>query len=274
MDKKIYIVIVLYKQNWQGIPSHTCLEDLVRKDEVTLLIYDNSPVKQENPFFLENHVTYVHDASNPGLAVAYNKALKAAKDFDWLVLLDQDTAVTPAYFEEINNATPDEQVVALVPLIFSGKQQISPVYSEEYIGKTAKHPHVGVHAQVMAINSASVLQISFLKEIGGFNQDFPLDFLDHWLYWRIDQEGKKVQVLTTKLEHDLSVLDYASLDFSRYESILAAERQYYGNYAIDLKKQHQNHLVKRTLKQFVTVSNRRFWRRTFAEWRQFVGGKK
>ncbi|MDT2756579.1 glycosyltransferase [Enterococcus asini] len=274
MDKKIYIVLVLYKQKWQDVPSRVCLENLIRKEKGTLLIYDNSPAKQSNPFFLETHVTYVHDASNPGLAVAYNKALAAAADFDWLILLDQDTAVTSAYFEEINNTTPDEQVAALVPLIFSGNQQISPVYSEQYIGKGAKHPHVGVHTHVMAINSASVLRIAFLKEVGGFNQEFSLDFLDHWLYWRIQKEGMQVQVLKTVLVHDLSVLDYDTLDFSRYESILIAERRYYSEYAVALKKQHQNHLLKRTLKQFLTVKNRRFWKRTFNEWRQLLGGKR
>ena len=274
MDKTIYAVIVLYKQKWQEIPSRNCLETMVSERNLTLMVYDNSPEAQRDSFFLDKHVTYVHDASNPGLAQAYNKALKAATDFDWLLLLDQDTKVTLDYFAEIKNTAPDKDVVALVPRIFSENRQISPVYSEQYIKKTTQHPNSGVQEKVMAINSASVLRVVFLKEIGGFNLEFPLDFLDHWLYWRIGEAGKKVQILETVLKHNLSVLDYATLPFSRYESILKAERRYYSMYAIALKKQHQNHLFKRTLKQFLTVKNRRFWKRTFAEWHQLIGGKK
>ena len=35
---------------------------------------------------------------------------------------------------------------------------------------------------VMAINSGSLIKVSFLTEIGGFNGQFPLDYLDHWLF--------------------------------------------------------------------------------------------
>ncbi|MDT2762720.1 glycosyltransferase [Enterococcus asini] len=274
MGKKIYIVIVLYKQKWVDIPSRDCIENLVHRDAVEMLIYDNSPEEQTASFFEEQSVTYIHDSMNPGLASAYNQALSFAKDFEWLVLLDQDTKLSSSFFYEIAKAQPTDQVVSLVPQIFSGNQQISPVFSNQYVSKKSIYPKEGSYSEIMAINSASVLRVSFLKEIGGFNEEFPLDFLDHWLYWKINDVGKKVQILPVKIQHSLSVLDYTTLKFTRYQSILAAERLFYGEYAVTLKKQHRRHLLKRALKQFLTVTNRRFWRCTIIEWWHLIGGKR
>lgn len=274
MGKKIYIVIVLYKQKWVDIPSRDCIENLVHRDTVEMLIYDNSPEEQTVSFFEEQSVTYIHNSMNPGVASAYNQALSFAKDFEWLVLLDQDTKLSSSFFYEIAKAQPTDQVVSLVPQIFSGNQQISPVFSNQYVSKKSIYPKEGSYSEIMAINSASVLRVSFLKEIGGFNEEFPLDFLDHWLYWKINDVGKKVQILPVKIQHSLSVLDYTTLKFTRYQSILAAERLFYGEYAVTLKKQHCRHLLKRALKQFLTVTNRRFWRCTIIEWWHLIGGKR
>ncbi|WP_233419263.1 glycosyltransferase [Enterococcus asini] len=274
MGKKIYIVIVLYKQKWVDIPSRDCIENLVHRDAVEMLIYDNSPEEQTVSFFEEQSVTYIHDSMNPGLASAYNQALSFAKDFEWLVLLDQDTKLSSSFFYEIAKAQPTDQVVSLVPQILSGNRQISPVFSNQYVSKKSIYPKEGSYSEIMAINSASVLRVSFLKEIGGFNEEFPLDFLDHWLYWKINDVGKKVQILPVKIQHSLSVLDYTTLKFTRYQSILAAERLFYGEYAVTLKKQHRRHLLKRALKQFLTVTNRRFWRCTIIEWWHLIGGKR
>lgn len=274
MGKKIYIVIVLYKQKWVDIPSRDCIENLVHRDAVEMLIYDNSPEEQTVSFFEEQSVTYIHDSMNPGLASAYNQALSFAKDFEWLVLLDQDTKLSSSFFYEIAKAQPTDQVVSLVPQILSGNRQISPVFSNQYVSKKSIYPKEGSYSEIMAINSASVLRVSFLKEIGGFNEEFPLDFLDHWLYWKINDVGKKVQILPVKIQHSLSVLDYTTLKFTRYQSILAAERLFYGEYAVALKKQHRRHLLKRALKQFLTVTNRRFWRCTIIEWWHLIGGKR
>lgn len=274
MGKKIYIVIVLYKQKWVDIPSRDCIENLVHRDAVEMLIYDNSPEEQTVSFFEEQSVTYIHNSMNPGLASAYNQALSFAKDFEWLVLLDQDTKLSSSFFYEIAKAQPTDQVVSLVPRIFSGNQQISPVFSNQYVSKKSIYPKEGSYSEIMAINSASVLRVSFLKEIGGFNEEFPLDFLDHWLYWKINDVGRKVQILPVKIQHSLSVLDYTTLKFTRYQSILAAERLFYGEYAVALKKQHRRHLLKRALKQFLTVTNRRFWRCTIIEWWHLIGGKR
>ncbi|WP_302373152.1 glycosyltransferase [Enterococcus asini] len=274
MGKKIYIVIVLYKQKWVDIPSRDCIENLVHRDAVEMLIYDNSPEEQTVSFFEEQSVTYIHNSMNPGLASAYNQALSFAKDFEWLVLLDQDTKLSSSFFYEIAKAQPTDQVVSLVPRIFSGNQQISPVFSNQYVSKKSIYPKEGSYSEIMAINSASVLRVSFLKEIGGFNEEFPLDFLDHWLYWKINDVGRRVQILPVKIQHSLSVLDYTTLKFTRYQSILAAERLFYGEYAVALKKQHRRHLLKRALKQFLTVTNRRFWRCTIIEWWHLIGGKR
>lgn len=85
----------------------------------------------------------------------------------------------------------------------------------------------------MVINSATALRKCFLKEIDGYNEEFPLDYLDHWVSWRIFIEKKQIKILSQTLQHQLSVLDYTNhMNFSRYQAIIQAEN------AIILYMQH------------------------------------
>ena len=79
----------------------TLREEPRLSQKFSLLLYDNSPEPQ-TPLPSSLPVTYEHDASNRGLAYAYNYALKRAAELqiEWLLLLDQDTGVTREYLME------------------------------------------------------------------------------------------------------------------------------------------------------------------------------
>ena len=91
--------------------------------------------------------------------------------------------------------------------------------------------------------------------------------MDHWIFWTIFQLKKSVFVLSEQMEHDLSVLDYKKVSVSRYQSILKAENQFYQTYDKEMLTQHRKQLFLRTIKQFLTVKNRKIWRLTL---RSFV----
>jgi hypothetical protein len=81
---------------------------------------------------------------------------------------------------------------------------------------------------VTAINSGALLRKSFLFEIGGFNQQFRLDYLDHWMFAEINRRGKKVCLSKAIINHDLSVWGRSgSVSPERYRSILEAETLFY-----------------------------------------------
>ncbi len=239
----------------------------VKEKKIQLVVYDNSPVKQLEPLLEQDKddISYYHDPSNPGLATAYNYALNhAQQNIRYFVTLDHDSQLTATYFDTLLTIDWTDELVAAVPLVYAGSNQISPVFADRYINRQVEKVDRSQLSQrrIMAINSGAVFSIKFLKEIGGFNLDFPLDFLDHWLFWTIYQFKKTVFILPEKMEHDLSVLDYQKVSVTRYQSILKAEKTFYQNYDKEMLPRHRKQLLLRTVKQFLTVRNRKIWRLT------------
>ncbi|ROZ15632.1 glycosyltransferase [Enterococcus hirae] len=263
---KIVVVIVLYQQRFSQSPSFDLLMKAVKEKKIQLVVYDNSPVKQLEPLLEQDKdISYYHDPSNPGLATAYNYALNhAQQNIRYFVTLDHDSQLTATYFDTLLTIDWTDELVAAVPLVYAGSNQISPVFVDRYINRQVEKVDRSQLSQrrIMAINSGAVFSIKFLKEIGGFNLDFPLDFLDHWLFWTIYQFKKTVFILPEKMEHDLSVLDYQKVSVTRYQSILKAEKTFYQNYDKEMLPRHRKQLLLRTVKQFLTVRNRKIWRLT------------
>ena len=263
---KIVVVIVLYQQRFSQSPSFDLLMKAVKEKKIQLVVYDNSPVKQLEPLLEQDKdISYYHDPSNPGLATAYNYALNhAQQNIRYFVTLDHDSQLTATYFDTLLTIDWTDELVAAVPLVYAGSNQISPVFADRYINRQVEKVDRSQLSQrrIMAINSDAVFSIKFLKEIGGFNLDFPLDFLDHWLFWTIYQFKKTVFILPEKMEHDLSVLDYQKVSVTRYQSILKAEKTFYQNYDKEMLPRHRKQLLLRTVKQFLTVRNRKIWRLT------------
>lgn len=263
---KIVVVIVLYQQRFSQSPSFDLLMKAVKEKKIQLVVYDNSPVKQLEPLLEQDKdISYYHNPSNPGLATAYNYALNhAQQNIRYFVTLDHDSQLTATYFDTLLTIDWTDELVAAVPLVYAGSNQISPVFADRYINRQVEKVDRSQLSQrrIMAINSGAVFSIKFLKEIGGFNLDFPLDFLDHWLFWTIYQFKKTVFILPEKMEHDLSVLDYQKVSVTRYQSILKAEKTFYQNYDKEMLPRHRKQLLLRTVKQFLTVRNRKIWRLT------------
>lgn len=260
------IVIVFYQESIAASKTFSTLVTALKGRDaggIDLILYDNSPEKQEFSAadYPGLHLSYVHDPRNLGIATAYNYALAQALEngSEWLLLFDHDTEVTENYAEKFCSAVEaDAAIAAVVPKINSGGTMISPVYSDSLRPLTEKRPQPGVQdTPVMAINSGSLLRVSFLQEIGGFNEAFPLDYLDHWLFHEIYARGKKVLLEDVILEHELSVMDYNSVSFNRYKSILDAEAKFYAEYKTELLGSYKKQLFKRLMKQLLLVKNKK-----------------
>lgn len=262
----ITIVVVIYQEKISDLPIYALLEELSQSPQnYYLVIFDNSPVSQNLPF---SNVEYLHDPDNPGLAKAYNFAWKSAREnkSNAVLLLDQDSQLTKEYFQIISKTIVNE---VTVPLVFSDSKQISPLNGEELI--TGKSHALGAgeyQKRVMAINSGSLIPMTVLEKIGGFNEEFPLDYLDHWFYWKLSEEKLPVRVIDYRLEHQLSVLDYGRISLKRYQSILTSEERFYTKYDTTQLAQYKKHLLKRILKQLLTVKNKKIYKMTWKTYRR------
>ncbi|MDQ1000808.1 GT2 family glycosyltransferase [Neobacillus niacini] len=266
---KTTIILVVYKSKLEDSNTYTSLLSVLNnnqslKKDLSIVIYDNSPEKQELPTNNQAlEVSYVHDPRNLGLATAYNFAyqLSLKNKSEWLLLLDHDTTLNEDYVKailKVDKSIPD-QIAAVVPKVVSKNIMISPVTSLSLLPLLEERPTPGLQTSpIMAINSGALIKIDFLKQIGGFTEEFPLDYLDHWLFYKIYNTGHKVLLLDgVELQHELSVMDFGSISSARYRSILDSEIKYYKNYRKELFPAYKKLMVRRLIRQILIEKNKK-----------------
>jgi GT2 family glycosyltransferase len=238
---RILAVATLYQQS----PTESAaLSSLIRilqtnpqiASHFSLVVYDNSPVSFEGPMGIT--AEYVHDPANRGLAAAYNHALSRAErtGHEWLLLLDQDTTLTSEFLIELQECADsllaDENVAAIVPkLVIRGTIQSPAEHFIDYMRhqfagplKTATADVVGVQSgRISAYNSGSTLRVTALRSIGGFPEQFWLDYLDHAVFHALWAGNRQVYVLHAALNHDLAESDLNRRPLWRFRNVLRAQ---------------------------------------------------
>ena len=223
----LQIVLVLYKCALKDSLSYCTLKENIScvKQDYEILVYNNSPeVKVEEP----EGVFVVNAEENKMLVGAYNFALKRAyeKGRNWLLLLDQDTRLSPDFFNKLScEMDQNKNYAAIIPMVRKDSFFISPYKYNPRLGLSwcLSPVYAGVTVDCLAaINTGATLNVRTMVEMGGFNEDFPLDGLDHWYFYQFYKRKESVCVLDEFLEHNISLLDYRnSVTPLRYESFLS-----------------------------------------------------
>lgn len=266
----IIFVIVLFNKSISDSETVKYFESKANqkslKGKCQIIVYDNSPQRQELPLSYSSIITsYIHNRSNGGVSSAYNHGLSLSRHADdWLVLLDQDSNLPECYIDEIlllsAQYSSDETIVAIAPHVVCNNTIISPckvylggILRPVAINFTGKH-----NSEVRAINSGMMVRVSFMKKIGGFNNIFWLDYLDHWLCRTIYDSGEKIYVCSSVINHNLSVSNYNQVSEQRATNILHSEIIFYKKYMPWFERVfYVFHLLYRGLKQLLMVGNKR-----------------
>jgi GT2 family glycosyltransferase len=247
---RILAIVVLYRHSIKQSASVTSLMGILTerpewRERFCLIFYDNSPEPQGVPEDLPVQPIYVHDRNNGGLAPAYQHALDMAvkHGIPWLLLLDQDTTLTPEFLAEALTRSlaleSQTEIGGMAPKLVSGGAVYSPeseyLYQLRRQFRRQKHrvtiDALGVQTRPMnAYNSGAVLRVAALQAIGGFPQDFWLDYLDHAVFQELQHHGYQLFVMKSVLEHDLSHLDPDAVPLWRRRSVLTAQTRYVRRY--------------------------------------------
>jgi len=265
----VLAVLVLYQVEASSSPALMsfvqALGETGLASQFRLLIYDNSPSRSSVPDTMPLPSSYIHDPANGGLTGAYNAALRLAEKegHEWLLLLDQDTALNAAYLKtlwlNLPEAARNPRCAAMVPKLISRNKIISP--ARVLWGgclRSVGRKFTGIPPwEIMALNSGTLLRVSAIRAVAGFSPIFWLDYLDHWLFNRLYRADYLVYVLDAVLLHELSVKSMGSMSVARYQNILLAEGDFYKC----CKSQSENliyrlRLLARAIKMFF-VPNRR-----------------
>ena len=204
--------------------------------EVNVLLWDNSPAADTSER-LPDRVRYVADESNSGLAKAYNRALDWAieQGSNWLLTLDQDTAVPEDFFQKMAAAarasTRYAGVGAIVPQIAAGNKQLSPNWFQ-FGAIPGWYPagYTGVPREaVFAFNSGAMLNVAALQQAGGYDPRFWLDDSDAMIFSKLHEHGKRVYIAgDIQVEHEFSMKDMQRrMSPARYRNALLAETAFW-----------------------------------------------
>lgn len=243
---RIFAVIVLYKQRPSASVTVATLARALAAAaaDCAVLVYDNTadnsmdngrdPSAEAGALSegMPADFRYYAATRNRGLLGAYESALERARaeGYDWLLTLDQDTALPADFFSAIQPgleaAAKDSRIAAIVPHLAEGERLLSPAYVG--IGRATPLPahFSGVpRREARAFNSAALLRVKALDAIGGFDPCFWLDHFDSSLHHRLYLHGWRMYVLdSVHLEHHFSLLNYRDrVSLPHFRNFLSAE---------------------------------------------------
>jgi len=243
--KSILAILVLYRMSLAGSPTYRSLDKAMNeypdvRGAIDLQVADNSAEAHEVPADFAGR--YIHDGGNPGLARRYNQALAAATagNTEWLLLLDQDTTLTPEYMQELLALSEElvdrPEVVIILPKLIVGERIYSP-HPPRYLRaryKVERSSSGVLGSLLMGFNSAALVRVSALNAIGGFPEAYWLDFLDHATFTRLQRAGGRAYLMRASLMHDLSETNPKTADtaatYARTENRLLAEERFYAEF--------------------------------------------
>ena len=195
-----------------------------------ILVYDNSPELQAGP--PPPDLGYIRSEQNRGLSAAYNEASRLARETraDWLLTLDQDTTVSVRFLSQLasilGRIAADTRVAAVVPRLQQGQRTLSPHwFAFDFFRMLFPQAFSGVPARsVYAFNSGSTFRVAALQEVGGYNEQFWLDYSDAYLFRQFHFHRFRVFVAgDLVLTHELSLLDASKpMSPARFGNILEA----------------------------------------------------
>jgi GT2 family glycosyltransferase len=272
---QIVIVVVLYKRSpAQSQTINSLAEAFAVAPELLhsfqVFVWDNSPNPLVDPSFPFPCI-YRHGGRNLGTAGAYNRAMEFAESVDapWLLLFDQDTTVSqeflPRMLQYSQRFQHELEIATVVPFIWSHGTLVSPRRIGSFNRVKQIPPHFGgVYKQkAYAVNSATLMRVAALREIGGYSEEFWLDLSDVYAFQAMHQKGRFMFVARDlQLQHSIAALDFdREMTPERYRNFLAAESAYVDLYQSSLEQAcHLLRLLVRTVRQYWRYKNKVFAR--------------
>jgi rhamnosyltransferase len=185
--KNICSLITIYKPDIEKLKQN--IEIMLQYSETVYLLY-NSPIISELQF--DKRIISIINGKNIGISCAINKGIDTAvkSGFLYALLFDQDSCLTndnfKKLFSEMRREEESQKVACIGPLL-NVRNNIIPIPGwSKNNNKTKLETTVSVNN---IITSGMLINISVFLGIGGFNENFPVDFCDFLFCWKAVYNG-------------------------------------------------------------------------------------
>jgi GT2 family glycosyltransferase len=164
-------------------------------------------------------------------------------------------------------------VTAIVPQVVGDNRAISPF---KFVAESFPRPfnpgYTGCPSQgTYAINSAAMLRLDALAQVGGYDPLFPLDISDLYLFHRLHLAGKKVYIAgDVVVHHELGLLKkHKRMNMERYRAVLLDECAFWDMYRGPVARlERMIRLAGRVCKDTLNREDRAYRRETLKEFKR------
>ena len=211
---RLLIIIVLYECKVKEALSYiSLLNSSEHLSESKLVLWDNSPLIQSitNDISSLKYVEYIHAPENISLSKIYNRIIQENEDYDYMIILDQDSSFSGDYLEKLNMATIKHPYINLfLPLIKSGQTIVSPGDYQIFKGRYWKKERFGIMnaKHILAINSGMAINFNYLKNIyKGYDERLRFYGTDTSFMLEYTKENDFLFVIDCIFQHKSALLD-------------------------------------------------------------------
>lgn len=187
--------IVLYNPSIERLKKNI---DRISTQVDEVILIDNHSKNIEEIIGLTNiygNVFLQNNSENLGIAIALNQICEAARkrNSDWVLTLDQDTICPEKMIKKMSEHTDREDIGIICPQVDYGNGQ-----------HTRNKSNVEFEYPYACMTSGSLTRISAWKKIGGFREDFFIDFVDNDYCMRLGLNGFRILRLNScVIQHEL-----------------------------------------------------------------------
>jgi len=181
------------------IVYNTDIEEVMRNvmtyaDKVErVYIFDNSSESNQDIFDKiekSSHIHYIHgNGVNYGIGSPINQVAREIikEGFDWLITFDQDSRVFPDTIDAMRNYVEssffDNNVGVVAPNVFGNIEPLARECREDLPYLTYKNE---------IIQSGAMHRLDVWRQIGGYNEELFIDFVDFEYCFRVKRAGYSI----------------------------------------------------------------------------------
>jgi rhamnosyltransferase len=177
-------VVVTYRPN-ETVVEH--LRNILPQVQKLVVIDNGSSDDEISPLRAASSALCFHlieNSDNSGIAEALNQGVRwaIAQQYDWVILFDQDSAVTPGFIDQMFDAWdthPGRKRVA----------SIHPRYVDPKAGIELHIPRAADGSPIFPMTSGSLMPVWIFDTIGWFASEYFIDLVDWEYAFRIRAAG-------------------------------------------------------------------------------------
>lgn len=201
-------VLVTYHPDEEAI---TNLHNMVRECGRMIVVDNGSGAATQRVLAAVPGVELLAQAENLGLSMALNLGLNRALEMGcaWAVPFDQDSRPAPGFAEALwqaHLAQPEAAVIAPRIREKGGVDEdhyrwLRPYPFLPLLFQLARCPQGGLPAVTIAVTSGALTELAEWRRLGGFAEDFFIDYIDIDYCLRVIRHGRKVAVAHDAVLH-------------------------------------------------------------------------